>query len=175
MDGARTLLFVSVEVAARHPFRQFARRLYDTGNLERFMADECHLIHTSAHYRKHMARLKELRQFRVPFVYMTATLPLRLKEDLFRHHHIVTASRVRGCTKRPNIRYGVEYLQVPNGEGFLTFTCRTIVQRWEEGQFAEWKDALVMVFLRSCADAEEAAGIIGGSFYHREIGTTEEK
>jgi len=32
-----------------------------------------------------------------------------------------------------------------------------------------------MVFVRSCADAEEAAEHIGCSYYHREIGTTEEK
>lgn len=36
MDGASTLLFVSVEVAARRTFRQFARQLYDTGNVGRF-------------------------------------------------------------------------------------------------------------------------------------------
>ena len=83
MDGLATLLFVSVEVAAKHPFRQYTRRLYDTGNLERVMIDECHLVQTSAHYRKHMTQLSELRQFRVPFVYMTATLPLRLEKMLF--------------------------------------------------------------------------------------------
>ena len=175
MDGASILLFVSVEVAARHTFRQFARRLYDTGNLDRSMIDECHLIHTSAHYRRHMAQLNELRQFNVPFVYMTATLPSRLEEELFRRHHISTASIVRGCTKRPNVRYGVEYLRVPKGEGLTSFTCRTIVQRWEDRHRAEWKDARVMIFVRSCADAEEVAKKIGCSYYHREIGTTEEK
>ncbi|KAK6442714.1 hypothetical protein LTR95_001030, partial [Oleoguttula sp. CCFEE 5521] len=50
IDGAPTLLFVSVEVAAKHPFRQYARRLYDAGYLDRFMIDKCHLIQTSAHY-----------------------------------------------------------------------------------------------------------------------------
>ena len=55
MDSGPALLFVSVEVATGHPFRQYARRLYDTGNLDRFVLDECHLIHTSAHYRKSMS------------------------------------------------------------------------------------------------------------------------
>jgi hypothetical protein len=32
-----------------------------------------------------------------------------------------------------------------------------------------------MIFVRSCADAEEVAEKIGCSYYHREIGTTEEK
>lgn len=83
MDGSPHLLFVSVEVAAKHPFRQYARRLYDAGNLDRFMIDECHLVQTSAHYRKNMAQLNELRQYRVPFIYMTATLPLRMENILF--------------------------------------------------------------------------------------------
>lgn len=175
MDGAPTLLFVSVEVAAKHPFRQYARRLYDTGNLDRFMIDECHLVQTSGHYRKHMAQLSELRQFRVPFIYMTATLPLRLEKILFQRHHIGGASIVRGCTKRPNLRYGVEYLQPPKGESFLSFACRTAVRKWTAFRRADWKDARVMIFVRSCADAEEAAEHISCSYYHREIGTTEEK
>ena len=129
MDGAPTLLFVSVEVAAKHPFRQYARRLYDTGYLDRFTLDECHLVQTSAHYRKHMTQLNELRQFRVPFIYTTATLLLRLEKILFQRHHIGAASVVRGCTKRSNLQYGVEFLQAPNGEGFLSFACRTAVQR----------------------------------------------
>jgi hypothetical protein len=32
-----------------------------------------------------------------------------------------------------------------------------------------------MIFVRSCADAEEVAEKIGCSYYHREIGTTDEK
>ena len=83
MDSAATLLFVSVEVAAKHTFRQYVRRLYDAGHLNRFMVDKCHLVHTSSHYRRHMTQLSELRQFRVPFIYMTATLPLRLEKILF--------------------------------------------------------------------------------------------
>lgn len=175
MEGSATLLFVSVEVSAKHPFRQYARRLYDSGNLERFMVDECHLVQTSAHYRKHMTQLGELRQFRVPFVYMTATLPLRLERLLFQRHHIGTASVVRACTKRPNLRYGVEFMQPPIGEGFLSFICRTIVRRWTAFGKSEWKGARVMIFVRSCADAEEVAEQVGCSYYHRDIGTTEEK
>lgn len=175
MDGSPTLLFVSVEVAAKHPFRQYARRLYDTGNLDRFMIDECHLVQTSAHYRKNMTQLSELRQYRVPFIYMTATLPLRLEKGLFQRHHIGAASVVRGCTKRPNIRYGVEYLQAPKGEKFLSFACQQIVSKWEAGRRSHWHGARVMVFVRSCANAEEAAEYMGCSYYHRDIGTTDEK
>ena len=175
MDGTSTLLFVSVEVAATHQFRQYARRLYDTGNLDQIMFNEWHLSQTSAHYRKDMTRTNELRQFRVPFIYMTATLPPRLERTLFQRHHIGNASIVRGCTKRPNLRYGVEYLRAPKGEGFLWFACRNIMQRWTVGSLPEWGGSRVMIFVRSCADAEEAADHIGCSYYHREIGTTEEK
>ena len=175
MDGTPTLLFVSVEVAAKHAFRQYARRLYDTGNLDRMMFDEWHLSHISRHFRKDMMRLNELRQFQVPCIYMTATLPPRLEKVMFQRHHIGNASIVRGCTKRPNIRYGVESLRAPKGEEFLSFACRTIVERWTATSLPEWQGARVMVFVRSCADAEEAAEHIGCSYYHREIGSTEEK
>ncbi|KAK4551267.1 hypothetical protein LTR86_011264 [Recurvomyces mirabilis] len=175
MDSTPTLLFVSVEVAAKHPFRQYARRLYDAGHLDRFMIDECHLVQTSAHYRKHMAQLSELRQLRVPFIYMTATLPSRLEKILFQRHHIGQASVVRGPTKRSNLRYGVEYLEAPKGEAFLSFACRTVMHKWNAGLQPDWQGARVMVFVRSCADAEAAAEHMGCSYYHRDIGTTEEK
>ena len=74
------------------------------------MIDECHLIHTSAHYRKQIVQLNELRQFPVPFVYITATLPLRLEKVLFQKHHIGHASIVRGCSKRSNLTYQVQSL-----------------------------------------------------------------
>jgi hypothetical protein len=127
IDGASTLLFVSVEVATRHTFRQFACRLYDTRNLDRLIIDKYYLIYTSAYYRRYMAQLNKLRQFKVPFVYIIAILLLRLEEDLFRCYYIGTISIVRGYTKRPNIRYRVKYLSVPKGEGFISFTCRSIV------------------------------------------------
>ena len=69
MDGVPRLLFVSVEVTAKHAFRQYAHRLYDTGNLDCFMIDECHLVQTSAHYRRHMTQLSELRQYKLPFIH----------------------------------------------------------------------------------------------------------
>jgi hypothetical protein len=122
-----------------------------------------------------MTQLNELRQFRVPFIYMTATLPLRMEKILIQRHHIGRVSVVRGCTKRSNLRYGVEYLQPPPGGSFLAFACRTALERWTTRRRSEWKEARVMVFVRSCADAEEAAEYLGCSYYHREIGSKEEK
>ncbi|KAK4551903.1 hypothetical protein LTR86_010804 [Recurvomyces mirabilis] len=168
-------LFVSVDVAAAHPFRQYARRLYDAGNLDRFVLDECHLIHTSAHYRKHMTQLNELRQYAVPFVYITATLPPQLEKSLYQRHHIERASVVRGSSKRPNLQYGIEHVRPPQGEGLLSFACRRIASKWADEVIPEWKDARVMVFVRSCADAEEAVGYLDRSYCHREMGTVEEK
>jgi superfamily II DNA or RNA helicase len=175
LDGSQTLLFVSVEVAARPSFRQYMRELYDKGYLERVMLDECHLIHTSAHYRRHMAQLSQLRQYAVQFVYMTATLPPRLEAVLYQRHHIGRARVVRGSTRRRNIRYGVEYMRPPKSEGFLSFVCRAVKERWERLSLAGWTDGRVMIFVRSCGDAEEIARQMQCSYFHRDIGTTEEK
>ena len=176
IDGQPTLLFVSVEVAARHTFRQYAQKLYDSGNLHRFVLDECHLIHTSAHYRKFMTQLNELRQYTVPFVYMTATLPPRLERVLFQKHHIGSrVSIVRGCTKRPNLHYSVWYLQPGKDESFLEHACTEIQQRWELLSKSDWIEPRAIVFVRSRTDAEEAAKRLQATFYHREIGSVEEK
>jgi superfamily II DNA helicase RecQ len=175
MDSGPALLFVSVEVAIGPGFRQYARRLYDTGNLERFVFDECHLIQTSAHYRKSMARLSMLRELPVPFVYMTATLPPRLEAVLCQRHHMGRVSVVRGCSKRPNISYNVEHVHPPPGEAFLPHVCSIVRERWDSAPTSEWKAPRVMVFLRSCNSAEEAAEQLGCEFYHREIGSVKEK
>jgi len=175
MDGTPSLLFVSVEVATTPAFRQYTRRLYDTRNLDRIVFDECHLIQTSAHYRKSMARLSVPRELPVPFVYMTATLPPRLETILCQRHCLGRASVVRGCSKRPNIHYAVQHLLPPPGEGFLAHACRLIRDKWDAAPTSEWKAPRVMVFLRSCLDAENAAEYLGGEFYHREIGSVKEK
>jgi superfamily II DNA helicase RecQ len=175
LDSTPGLLFVSVEIASTPGFRQCARRLYDTGNLDRIVLDECHLILTSAHYRKSMARLRALRELPVPFVYMTATLPPRLEVELCRRHCMGRATAVRGCSKRPNIHYSVEHLHPPPGEGFLAYACQLIQTHWNDADMSESKGARVMVFLRSCDDAESAAEHLDCEFYHRDIGTVEEK
>ena len=175
LDSTPGLLFVSVEIASTPGFRQCARRLYDTGNLDRIVLDECHLILSSAHYRRSMTRLRALRELPVPFVYMTATLPLRLEVELCRRHCMGRATVVRGCSKRPNIHYSVEHLRPPSGEGFIAYACQLIQTHWNDAAMSESKGARVMVFLRSCDDTESAAEHLDCEFYHRDIRTVEEK
>lgn len=174
-DGAPTLLFVSVEVAARPAFRQYTRRLYDLGHLERVMIDECHLVLTSAHYRRHMVQLSELRQLQVPFVYMTATLPPRLETTLFHRHYIGAVSMVRGCTRRSNIQYCVEYIESTGGQEWLAYLCHGLAVKWERSAWAGDTKARAMVFVRSCGDAERVAELLDCPFYHSEVGSTQEK
>jgi len=170
-----TLLFVSVEVASHHVFRQHARRLYDLGRLDRFIIDECHLIHTSAHYRPKMRQLCELRQFPVPFIYMTATLPPRLEEAFFRQHHIGAASIVRGRSNRCNLRYNVRFLDPEPDTSFVVSACDYIRTRWTRGDPSRWEQPRVMVFVRTQALAEEVASHLGCSYYHSGIGALSEK
>lgn len=167
--------FLSVEVASNHVFRQYARQLHDLGRLDRFIIDECHLIHTSAHYRPKKRQLCELRQFPVPFIYITATLLPRLEPSFFQEHHIRSASIVRGCSKRRNIRYSVQFLDPTPDGSCLVSACDRIRTRWMRGQMDTWEQARVMVFVRTQALAEEVASHPACSCYHSGIGVLQEK
>ncbi|KAG9512641.1 hypothetical protein KCU93_g10298, partial [Aureobasidium melanogenum] len=175
MDSAPALVFVSLELAVRPPFKQYARKLYDTGNLDRIVIDECHLILTSRHYRKQMAQLSTLRVLPVPFVYMTAILPPRLETVLRQRHYMGRVSVVRGPSKRPNIHYNVEHFKPRPNQKFIAATCKEILERWELACNTEWRAPRVLVFLRSRGAVEEAAGYLGCEFYHRKMGSVQDK
>jgi superfamily II DNA helicase RecQ len=171
MDSAPALVFVSLELATRPAFKQYARKLYDTGNLDRIVIDECHLILTEEHYRKPMARLSTLRELPVPFVYMTATLSPRLETALRQRHYMGRASVVRGCSKRPNIYYSVEHFLPLSRRTFLAAACKEILERWDLKCKSEWSAPRAMVFLYSRDDVEEVAGHLGCEFYHSKVGS----
>src|SRR5271156_5512797 len=69
------LVFVAVETAVGAPFHAFLARLDAAQRLDRVILDEAHLVLTSIHYRPKMRLIRQLRNLRAQFVFLTGTLP----------------------------------------------------------------------------------------------------
>ena len=163
------LVFVGVEHAGHGSFYQYLYELHQARQLDRVVIDECHLVLTAATYRRGMSKLVALRGIPVPFVYLTATLPIYLQHRLYQHHHLTTVTEIRGPSRRPNLRYRVQRLR--RQEGTLLQSAATMIQRrWTE-QYAFFGGThRCLVFTRSKKDSEEVAELLGCDFYHADVG-----
>jgi hypothetical protein len=67
-------VFITVEIIYTKQFRTYTYKLAVTQDLGRIMFDETHLIITASDYRQAMVDLALVRNIRMQFVYLTATL-----------------------------------------------------------------------------------------------------
>ena len=170
--GSRTqapLVFVSVEHAGQGSFYQYLYELHQARQLDRVVIDECHLVLTAAIYRRRMSKLVVLRGIQVPFVYLTATLPVYLQQRLYQHHHLTKVVEIRGPSRRPNLRYRVQRSRRQEGT-LLISAATTIQQRWAEQYDSGNGPQRCLIFTRSKKDSEEVAGLLGCDYYHADVG-----
>lgn len=66
---------MAVETAVGTLFHIFLARLDAAQRLDRVILDEAHLVLTSSHYRLKMGLIRQLRNLRAQFVFLTGTLP----------------------------------------------------------------------------------------------------
>ncbi|KAJ9656297.1 hypothetical protein H2198_005072 [Neophaeococcomyces mojaviensis] len=170
--GSRTqapLVFVSVEHAGHGSFYQYLYELHQARRLDRVVIDECHLVLTAASYRRSMSKLVVLRGIPVPFVYLTATLPVYLQQRLYQHHHLTTVVEIRGPSRRSNLHYRVQRLRRQEGT-LLTSAAKNIQRRWTEHYGSRDGPQRCLIFTRSKKDSEEVADLLECDYYHADIG-----
>ncbi len=101
-------MLVTPESALTEDFFAFLNRTKALYRLDRIVIDECHVIlNNQKHFRPDLARLGRLTKFQVPMVYLTATLPPEVEDELFMR--IRTQRKdvhlFRDRTSRPNVAY----------------------------------------------------------------------
>lgn len=69
---------MGVEHTGHRSFYQYLYELHQARQLNRVVINEYYLVLTAATYRRGISRLVALRRILVPFVYLTATLPIYL-------------------------------------------------------------------------------------------------
>jgi superfamily II DNA helicase RecQ len=107
-DGElHALVVVSADVAVDDDFLHYARGLELAGQLKAIFFDEGHVAFIDTSYRKKLRELWSLRYLDVPFVCLTATLPIKLEATLRERLCIPQATIFRRPTWRKTIRYRV--------------------------------------------------------------------
>ena len=126
------------------------------------MVDECHQILTSVEYRPQLSGLKELANYPVQKIYLTATLPPNLEYELKVATSLPgTTTVIRESTDRPNLGYHVLHCQE-----FVVDTNQVVVQlaKLIEGGFDT--NSRGIIFCRSVNQVEIVAKKFGGCRSH---------
>jgi Helicase conserved C-terminal domain len=119
--------------------------------------DECHQILTSVHYRSRFEKVKDLANYPVQKIYLTATLPPQLEHELKVASCLPESVPViRESTDRPNLAYHV--LQY---NGLRVRTTDTVVKLAKVLQESFEADSRGIIFCRSISRVEEIASRFG--------------
>jgi hypothetical protein len=107
---AASIVLVTPESAVSPDFQTFLNRLRWMRRLDRIVIDECHVVLNSQRdFRPQMAQLGKLVQARTQMVWLTATLPPSMEDELCRwmKHDRTAVTIYRAQTSRPNVAYRV--------------------------------------------------------------------
>jgi superfamily II DNA helicase RecQ len=100
------VVLVAAENAAKASFRSFLLLLSNLERLARVVIDECHLVVAHSCFRNCFRKIHLLREAPVPFVFMSATVPVSLENEL-RVTFASPFTSIRFCSVVWNAYYSV--------------------------------------------------------------------
>ncbi|KAM0722832.1 hypothetical protein Q7P37_001029 [Cladosporium fusiforme] len=179
-----SLILVSAEAVSSKEFMKYARRLIAEQKLDRIVIDECHLTVTAAEYRPSIVQLTAIRSLRTQFVYLTATLPPSMRAEggggggggkkFEERNYLYQPTMIRAASNRPNIFYMVRKVDAHSGS-ILEQAAVEAKDAWaESGLFDHARDKIIL-YVRTCQDAEDLAELLCCNAYTAESGTPTEK
>jgi len=168
------LVVASAEAACKPGFRQYAKALQEQQKLDRVVVDECHLTVTAAGYRTSLVEVTALRSLRTQFVYLTATLPPSMLSEFEDRNYLHRPTVIRASSNRPNIMYMVEKTKSPTGS-LLEQAAAEARDAWERSSLFDHARDKIILYVRSVADAETLADLMGSECYTAASGSFGEK
>ena len=168
------LVLVSAEAVSSKDFMKYARRLIAEQKLDRIVVDECHLTVTAAEYRPSIIELTAIRSLRTQFVYLTATLPPSMRAEFEERNYLHHPTVVRAPSNRPNIFYMVRRIDAHLGS-LLKQAATEAKEAWMESGFFDHAYDKIILYVRTCKDADDLAELLGCDAYTAESGTPVEK
>ena len=168
------LVLVSAEAASSKDFIKYARRLIAEQKLNRIVINECHLTVIAAEYRPSIVELTAIRSLRTQFVYLTATLPPSMRAEFEQRNYLHRPTVIRAPSNRPNIFYMVRKIDTHNGS-LLKQAAIEAKDAWTESGFIDHACDKIILYVRTCKDADDLAELLGCNAYTAESGTPEEK
>lgn len=168
------LVLVSAEAASSKDFVKYARRLIAEQKLDRIVVDECHLTVIAADYRTSMIKLTAIRSLRTQFIYLTATLPPSIRAEFEERNYLHHPKVIRASSNRPNILYMVRKIDPQKG-CLLSQAAVHAKKAWMKSGFFDHARDKIILYVRTCRDADDLAELLDCSSYTAESGTPVEK
>ena len=168
------LVLVSAEATSSKDFVKYARRLIAEQKLDRIVVDECHLTVIAADYRSSIVELTAIRSLRTQFVYLTATLPPSMRAEFEERNYLHQPKVIRASSNRPNIFYMVRKIDPQKGS-LLSQAAVQAKEAWMESGFFDHACDKIILYVRTCRDADDLAELLNCSSYTAESGTPTEK
>ncbi|KAG9665746.1 hypothetical protein KCV03_g10303, partial [Aureobasidium melanogenum] len=180
-DAARppewaNIVFVTPEAAVGQAFKRFMQQKKSTGQLDRLVIDECHVVLDSRRktaekdeWRPEILELYKMIEQSVQTLFLTATLPPQNELEFYNKmginkHEIV---KIRDRTTRKEIRYQVVDYEKEEEEEAL--------QRMVADKKRQYPGKQIVVYCLKIEDGQRYAKALGCQLYHRNMGTESEK
>jgi superfamily II DNA helicase RecQ len=136
--------------------------------------DECHLTVIAAEYRPSIVELTTIQSLRTQFVYLTATLPLSMRAEFDKRNYLHHPKVIRASSNRPNIFYIVRKVDAYN-RSLLKQAASEAEQAWKESGFFDHARDKIILYVRTCQEADDLVELLGCSSYTSESRTPGEK
>ena len=131
-----------------------------------FVVDECHQITTCDSYRKKFEAVKELAQYPVQKIFITATLAVSLEDNFLQQVYLPrSTSVIREPTNRPNLMYHV--LRVEQRVRKATDVIVDLTRLVERELWTEASRGII--FCLSRADVDTLAASFGNTKSHSDM------
>ena len=180
-DAARppewaNIVFVTPEAAVGQAFKRFMQQMKSTGQLDRLVIDECHVVLDSSRktaetdeWRPEILELYKTVEQSVQTLFLTATLPpgneLGFYDKMGINKHEIV--KFRDSTTRKEIKYQVVDYEKEEEEEAL--------QRMVDDKKRQYPGKQIIVFCSKIQDGQRYAKTLGCQLFHREMGTEAEK
>jgi superfamily II DNA helicase RecQ len=113
------LVLASIDSVQNPHFMEWVQCLAASGQLDRVIFDEAHLLPSSRDFRSSFKYTRQLGLVRIQKIYISATLPQHIFDDLTEMLSIPPHLTVRANINRPNIYYSVRRLSDPPNQSDL--------------------------------------------------------
>lgn len=164
------IVLVTPESAVTKAFNRFINDKLATGQLDRIVIDESHVVLDSSEtWRPKVLELCEFATRGCQIVYLTATLPPKEEASWLEAMGLETkmVRMIRDTTSRRNIAYQVVEYDKQEEEERVAELVRQKLDEHKEGQ--------IIIYCRRVDQCERVGEVLKCPVYHRNVGDEEEK
>jgi superfamily II DNA helicase RecQ len=167
---AASIVLVTPESAVSPDFQTFLNWLRWMRWLDCIVIDECHVVLNSQHdFWPQMAQLGKLVQARTQMVWLTATLPPSMEDELCRwmKHDRTAVTIYRAQTSRPNVAYQVwRPVLTGVGQGLYQWIKSEAVVAFIQDRIQQAAGGKVIIYANIIGQVTTMARVLGCKAYY---------